>query len=588
MKFLLGVLVAAVLAVIPISVHAVSGQGVNNFRITSFDSSYDLSKDTSSRSVLKTTETITAQFPSFNQNHGLERALPTSYDTHSTGLVIDSVTGSDGGALEYSVIQQGDMNILRIGNASTYVHGEQVYKIAYTQHDVTRFFADTGRDEWYWDTNGTQWQVPIDALSITATISPELLSARVGEPACYRGISGGTGKCTLTPVGEGGFTLMASGLTAGENVTVAFGFNEGAFAKYQPTLFEQLFGIWIITTIFTTIAGVITLISLSVAYYRRRNRDGELHTLVAEYIPPKDTSVLISAQVISAARSIFSAQLIDFAVRHFIEIIERSPKTLWKAAEYDIKIITDPSTLHNEEFEMLEDMFGTSPKVGQRLQLSTLRTNSIYQMRTVDNDKKIKDLIEGKYMIRAKSVATSRYFYRWTVGILIVGVLTLSPSLLIFAGIVALLGYYIRPLTDKGFELRRYVLGLDKYIKAAEVERLKFLQGPDTAQKIGEAVNVNDPGQLVKLYERVLPYAILFGREKEWAKRLGDFYETTQTSPGWYSGATAFNAAVFASTLNSFSTTASYAGGSDSSSSGGSGGGGSSGGGGGGGGGGGW
>ena len=171
---------------------------------------------------------------------------------------------------------------------------------------------------------------------------------------------------------------------------------------------------------------------------------------------------------------------------------------------------------------------------------------------------------------------------------LIIGLLTLSPALLLVAAIVAGFGFFIRPLTDKGFELRRYVLGLDKYIKAAEVERLKFLQGPDTAKKIGESVDVNNTGQLVKLYERVLPYAILFGREKEWAKRLGDFYATTQTSPSWYSGTTAFNAAVFSSTLGSFSSAASYSGGSSSSSSGGSSGGGSSGGGGGGGGGGGW
>ena len=207
-------------------------------------------------------------------------------------------------------------------------------------------------------------------------------------------------------------------------------------------------------------------------------------------------------------------------------------------------------------------------------------------MRTTDNDKKLKALIEGEYALREKSPKVSGYFYKWAIFMLIAGILTLSPVLLIFAGIVALQGGAIRPLTDKGLELRRYVLGLDKYIKAAEAERLKFLQGPETAQKIGESVDVNNPGQLVKLYERVLPYAILFGREKEWAKRLGDFYATTQTNPDWYNGSGTFNAIVFASAVSNFSSAASYSGGSSSTS--GSSGGGSSGGGGGGGGGGGW
>lgn len=588
MKFLLGVLVAVILAVIPISVNATSTQGVNNFRITSFKINYDLSRDVNDRSVLQTTETVSATFPTYAQNHGLERALPSTYDGHSTGLTINAVTDGNGNALEYSLTQQGDMDILRIGNKDVYVYGAQVYKIAYTQHDVTRFFADTGRDEWYWDTNGTQWKVPIDSLTVTSKISPNLLPSRQGEPACYQGVSKSTGQCTLTPAGEGMFSVTASSLNAGENVSFAFGFAEGTFAKYEPTLFERIFGVWVVVAFATTIAGFIALVGLSVAYYRRRNREAELHTIVTEYIPPKDTSVIVSAQVVSVPRSVFSAQLIDFAVRHFIEIIETKPKAMFTSAEYDIKIITDPTKLHDEEQEILKDMFGFAPKVGDRLALSTLRTNTTYYSRTLDNDSKLKKLIEGQYAIREKSPAVSKYFYRWAIAMLIVGLLALSPALLIFAAIVAGFGFLIRPLTDKGFELRRYVLGLDKYIKAAEAERLKFLQGPDTAQKIGESVDIHSPGQLVKLYERVLPYAILFGREKEWAKRLSDFYATSQSGPDWYSGTTVFNAALFSATLSSFSTAASYAGGSDSSSSGGSGGGGSSGGGGGGGGGGGW
>jgi uncharacterized membrane protein YgcG len=150
-----------------------------------------------------------------------------------------------------------------------------------------------------------------------------------------------------------------------------------------------------------------------------------------------------------------------------------------------------------------------------------------------------------------------------------------------------IMGAVIRPLTDEGLALRRYLLGLKMYISVAEEERLKMLQSPEGAEKSG--VNANDPGQMVKLYERVLPYAILFGQEKEWNQRLGQLYESAHTTPDWYSGASlmAFNAAAFTSSMNSLTTSISSSGAS-SSSSGGSGGGGFSGGGGGGGGGGGW
>lgn len=63
-------------------------QNVNNFTIEQFEADYYLSQDSEGRSQLKTVEKITAEFPSFDQNHGLERAIPKSYDGHSTSLKI--------------------------------------------------------------------------------------------------------------------------------------------------------------------------------------------------------------------------------------------------------------------------------------------------------------------------------------------------------------------------------------------------------------------------------------------------------------------------------------------------------------------
>ena len=89
----------------------------------------------------------------------------------------------------------------------------------------------------------------------------------------------------------------------------------------------------------------------------------------------------------------------------------------------------------------------------------------------------------------------------------------------------------------------------------------------------------------VKLYERLLPYAVLFGLEKSWAQVIAAEYQDG-TSPDWYAGSGAFNAALFASTITSVSSSVNSYTSSASSSAGG--GGGFSGGGGGGGGGGGW
>ena len=184
MKRFYGVVLAAVLVVTSVfgASNAQAQSDVNTFRITSFDIQYELSRDSESRSFLKTTETITADFPQSDQNHGLERALPNAYNGHLTSLAIDAVTDENGNSLSYSTHSEGDTTVLRIGDADRYVHGLNTYVISYSQRDVTRFYEDTGVDEWYWDTNGTQWQVPIDALTIKVTLD-EALGKVVAEAA---------------------------------------------------------------------------------------------------------------------------------------------------------------------------------------------------------------------------------------------------------------------------------------------------------------------------------------------------------------------------------------------------------------------
>ena len=110
------------------------------------------------------------------------------------------------------------------------------------------------------------------------------------------------------------------------------------------------------------------------------------------------------------------------------------------------------------------------------------------------------------------------------------------------------------PLTEKGAELEEYLKGLEMYMKVAEADRLKMLQSPEGADKT--PINTDDKAQMVHLYERVLPYAVLFGLEKNWAKTLEIAYGNT-AGPDWYrSSDGAFNAAMFGNALSNFSQTA--------------------------------
>ncbi len=321
-----------------------------------------------------------------------------------------------------------------------------------------------------------------------------------------------------------------------------------------------------------------------VRWYRASNRTKDTVTIVPEYLPPKDASVTLSAHVLSGTAKAMTAQIIDLAVRHYLKIYQTREKSFWKKAEYDLEIAKPIDDLKWEEAELVRDLFDGKTEVGSRMSMSSLRKSTSFYKRISNNEGDLQKRIRGEYNMRAKDEALTKR-YKKTGAILLAVGLVLPPYFVV--GVVTyVLGMILWPLTDRGAELRRYLLGLMHYISVAETDRLRMLQSPEGAAKVG-AVNPDDPSQLVKLYERVLPYAVLFGIEKDWNKQLGAYYETAGTQPDWYVGRTAFNAAVFTTAMTSFSNSVSYAQPS-SSSSGGSGGGGFSGGGGGGGGGGGW
>ncbi|MFC6234896.1 DUF2207 family protein, partial [Leucobacter soli] len=136
-----------------------------------------------------------------------------------------------------------------------------------------------------------------------------------------------------------------------------------------------------------------------------------------------------------------------------------------------------------------------------------------------------------------------------------------------------------RVYTPLGAETREHLLGVREFIRVAEADRQRMLQSYTGAERRADgAIDV------VHLYERLLPYAMLFGLEKEWGRALQLRYEASGVaSPHWYPAVGVHGIASLDRTVSgfarSFDSAASYS----SSSSGGSTGGGFSGGGGGGG-----
>jgi uncharacterized membrane protein YgcG len=582
MKRALGGILIGLVAVFCLAPHAAAT--ANDFKFSSFDADYYLGSDSEGRATLRTVERLVALFPDYDQNHGIERAIPLNYDGHGTGLNITSVTDGQGRAVQYTTSRQNDDEVLQIGSPDHYVHGITTYVITYTQRDVTKYFADQKDDEFYWDTNGTQWGQSFDTVTARLHLSGSISPTFTRKVACYQGKQGDSAQCEINASGAI-VTATAAKLGPGENMTIVAGFTPGTFRGYQPSFLERLFSVWIIWVAVTTVISIAAVVWLIVRYKARSNRTKELPPIAAEYIPPSGVSVLTSSKIGEGTRASTTAQIMDLAVRHYITIKQIREKSLMGAAEYELQIVQPVDALTQEEQSFVQALFGDTA-ASTTLNTKTMKNNYKVANALQKNAFALTKLISGAYELRAVDAVETKRYKRVGIVVGAVSIVTVSPALLI-AGVAAYVyGVSIKPLTDKGLALRRYLAGLKQYIEVAEKDRIAMLQSPEGAQKTG--VSTGDNAQLIKLYERTLPYAVLFGQEREWNRQLALRYEQAGTAPDWYAGNQAFSAIALTSALNDFTSSVNSYSSSTSSSYGGTGGGGFSGGGGGGGGGGGW
>lgn len=579
----------------------IQAQSVQNFTVTSFDANYSVSRQSNGIASMAINEYIQAQFPSFDQNHGILRALPQTYNGASLGL---HVIGVDASSLQspssepwgYTSSTQNGNTVLKIGYPNQFVHDTQNFHISYTVDNVARKYS--GYDEIFWNVNGTQWQQTMQSVSARIHLPADIATAETKE-VCYTGASGSTSQnCTIqkTATNDGGATIVVTSnapLQPGENLSFALAFKQDTFTVAQPSLFhraEPFIG--------GTLAGVIVagVLAFSVVQWRKYGRDPKGRgTIVAEYQPPKDSTLLLQEFVLhqSGRPVAITAQLINLAIRGYLRIIDTEKDALigkkHSFALEQLKLFSDVSP---EEQQVANMIFGQSSVVGTKIELdslkSTLSSEATKLWKDVGNT-----ATSAGYFATNPTKATGKYVALGFVcavlgfGMFFTGNIIgicIAVALCISAAIFFIISRYMPARTVKGVTLNEYLLGLKLYIKIAEKDRIAFHQGVETAER--QTINLNDPAQKIKLFEQLLPYAMLFGLEKDWGNQFKDIYSAP---PSWYGGTmNNFSTGYLLGSLGGFNTatTTSFA---SPASSGGSGfSGGSSGGGGGGGGGGGW
>jgi len=561
---------------------------VDDFAFESMTADYTLTRAEDGTSHLEVVEELVAVFPETDQNRGIRRLIPDIYNDQPVHPRLVSVTDENGQARPAET-DSDDGAFEIVSRADDFLHGRQTYVIRYTLENVTWDFPDTGL-EFNWDVNGVDWAQPFGRVTARLHLDSELAGEMTGRMACYRGVQGATTPCDAIASSEdtgGGsvVTAEASQLAAHQTLTMAVGFADGSFVPFDSSYLASPLG-WIQALAGLGVVGAGALAVRS----RRRLRDAPGRpTIIAEYTPPPSVDALESAVLLGRTTKAIPAEVLEQAVVGSIRIVE-GPERMFGGARLRAELV-DPGLADGDGRMLLAGLFpsgqpGETYEFGRQDARFSKAAQSI--LSAAENEL-------GSRGLRRKVPAGTRAMPVVLAGLATVvviacgagamgaGVRPALPAIVMAAtvlvAIVAAILVARRPLTASGAEIRDHLKGLQEFIEWAEADRIRMLQSPAGAERV--AVDVNDPRQKLKLYESLLPYAVVFGQEKEWSKQLAVLYTATGAAgPVWYYGTGGFDASSFSSGIGSLSAAAS----SSSSTSGGSGGGGSAGGGGGGGG----
>ncbi len=565
--------------------HPLVRADVNDFHFASFDAEYALGRDDEGRATLRTVERIVAVFPDFDQNRGIIRDIPHSYDGHPTDITIVSVKDASGTPRAFTTEHGSDYLSITIAvPRGQFVHGRQTYVIEYTQRDVTRHFADTNADEFYWDVNGTGWQQRFDRVSARIVLQDDLVAGLNGNSACYRGAFGSTERCAITHAGSV-FTVSEDDLRARQNVTFAIGFAPGTFSPRPFALFETvpplILGGW------ASVAGTLGLGLGALTLGRRGARTGD--PIIAQYEPPARVDAALAAHLMGQPQRAMTATLLDLAVRGRIQLLyDRDGRRFGARVIEDTGFLTPRERLafiaiHSMAHSRGEAWFGGR---------STVLGDAAARIRN-SADREIEDdkLVTGlpKWVTRGFAVLSFLSLGLFLLHAIVTGdelLLTVALAVGINVLVWLLIGFFllfksVRRRTLKGARLHDHLMGLREFIRLADADRIRMLQSVSGVEV--------DRDYVVHVYERLLPYAAIFGYEREWQAELRRYY--VASSPSWFDGSGSFDQVSFSSLHSTVASSpvtyvpsSSSDSGSSFSSSGGSDGGGSSGGGGGGGG----
>lgn len=511
---------------------------VDDFSYSSWDVDYYVTQDEQGRALTHVTETLVAEFPDVDQNRGIVRGLPLSYEQAALDPRDFKVTNESGQPVPFETETDDGFIAVLTGN-DDYVHGPQTYVISYTLSDNILAVDDGTADEFYWDLVDFEHQQDIASFTASVTFDPKVATALTGAAACYFGTANSRNECEISLVGDTA-TISPIALSAHEGVTAAIGLAPGTFVQPPVRLPNFLLDVvpWITGGV-SALLGLATIITVTRHVRKRRAFRG---TIVAQYDVPRHLPPLLADHIAGHSTSPIPAEFIHLAVHGAIRIEDDPKKAGKKSARPTLRLVDRDAVGDPLDAATIDKLFGSSApgasvklpksdeKFAERMQELTATGTAQAKARGYFTKERV-PVARLLSLIAAPLIAA-----HIILTIMAIGQRSSAASVgFLLLGLFALVGFFVglashEVHTERGAEAREYLLGVKEFISVAEADRIRILQSPTGAER-----RQVDHAMVVDLYEKLLPYAMIFGLEKQWAKTLETTYsQQPGYMPIWY------------------------------------------------------
>ena len=356
-----------------------SGAPAQTEQIDHYQSEIVVNKDGS----LNVTETIRVTATGNKIQRGIYRDFPTLYTTKyliriELPFKVKAVT-RDGRMEPYHTENLQNGVRLYIGNENRRVRpGEHTYKILYTTNFQIGYFEK--HDELYWNVTGNGWEFPIEQVTATVTLPPEIPRKQITHEA-YTGPQGAKHRNVTSSVNAATGSVdfkTTKPLGVHEGLTIVVGFPKGfvrepTAAERRTLYFRANLTLWI------GLGGLLLVLGYYMFSWIRVGRDPPGGVIVPLFEPPEDLSPASLRYLwqMDYDRACFSAAVLNIATKGFLTISEAE-------GEY---------TLHRSESSAKAQRSGEKLAAGEKAVYTTLLSSGSITLEQ-SNHRKIKKAIK--------------------------------------------------------------------------------------------------------------------------------------------------------------------------------------------------